>query len=239
MSVPILRMAIRQRFTSGVSLTLLASAVAISIASLAAQPSRGLDPLRSGPAVIVFTLILGVGIIGQDLRSGVLQLVFARPIRRSSYVLSKWLAVALGSAFVSTVTVVLGALLLSVAGEGVSAIDLMRVCGTCVFSAISLSAVLTFLSSMFLGFGDGGIWIVAMGASQILSGIAASKKWPLVERVAEEATRFLMPMLDLTDPIGTWSLSLFSVTSYASTITLSLVCAIWIMNRRELSYGQT
>ncbi len=234
---PIMRAAIRQRFTSVVSLLLLATTVTLTMAAIAAAPSRGLDPVRSGTAVVVFVLVLGGGIIGQDLRSGVLQLVFVRPVKRSTYVLNKWLAVALGSALMSSANVALGTALLSALGAGVPVTDAAKVCGTCVLLAASLSAVLTLLSAAFLGLGDCAIWIATMGSSQIVSGIAASKNWPLVGRVADEATRFLMPMLDLTDPVGAWSLSWFSVTSYGSTVTLSLVGAIWIMNRRELSYA--
>lgn len=177
--------------------------------------------------------------IGQDLRSGVLQLVFARPLRRSTYVLQKWLAAALGSALSSIVTVLIGALMVLALGSRVTPAELLQLLGSCVLLAVSLSAVLTFLSSIFTGYGDCAIWVAGMGASQIVAGLAASKRWPIVERVAEEVSRFLMPVLDLGDPLGAWSLSWFSIISYASTTTLCLALAIAIVNGRELSYAQS
>jgi ABC-type transport system involved in multi-copper enzyme maturation permease subunit len=41
--------------------------------------------------------LLGAGIIGQNVSSGILSVLFARPIRRYSYVLTRWLALAVAS----------------------------------------------------------------------------------------------------------------------------------------------
>ena len=37
--------------------------------------------------------MIAAGTIGQDVSSGVLQLLFARPVRRSEYVLSRWIGI--------------------------------------------------------------------------------------------------------------------------------------------------
>ena len=54
-----------------------------------------------------FALILAAGAIGQDVASGVLQLVFARPVARAEYVLARWLACVLGASTLCALQLIL------------------------------------------------------------------------------------------------------------------------------------
>ena len=80
----------RQRFTSPIRLVLLAVAFGVPLLILVFMPSAGFTPLGDTTGL---ALIFAVGMIGQDLSSGVLQLLFARPVRRAEYVVSRWLGV--------------------------------------------------------------------------------------------------------------------------------------------------
>src|SRR4029079_16239697 len=47
-------------------------------------------------------LLFGAGIIGLEASTGVLQLVFARPVTRAEYVLSRWLAAVIAGVVASS-----------------------------------------------------------------------------------------------------------------------------------------
>ena len=71
--------------------------------------------------VLVLALILGAGSIGRDLSSGVLALLFARPIVRTTYVIAKWTAVSLAAGTLGCATLIVQAVLLRSRGIDISA----------------------------------------------------------------------------------------------------------------------
>ncbi|HVP39334.1 MAG TPA: hypothetical protein VMS93_09150 [Candidatus Saccharimonadales bacterium] len=185
----------------------------------------------------VFVLILGAGMVGQDVTSGVLQGLLARPVRRSEYLVSRWLAVALGSAFLTLLLAALGYLIAAARGN---AADLgpvaVRACEG-VLTDFGVAAVLAFFSSWMNGLGDLAVFLMASLGAQLCEGIGSIKPaWEWVARVGREFDGCLSPRLDLTQALGP-GVSAFAVVSYFSTVTLCLALAIVILNRRELSYA--
>jgi ABC-type transport system involved in multi-copper enzyme maturation permease subunit len=186
-----------------------------------------------------FGLVIGAGIIGQDLSAGVLQLMFARPVTRMSYVVSRWLG-CMGLAVALTVIQVLsGWLLLQVRGMPAEAGTALAFGATQVLAAIGIVSVLTLFSSLIGGFGDLGLYLLAtiLGGVMSAGGQIAGAAW--ARHTGEEIGRFLAPAPDIGRMIQATSPSWFEITSFVSTIVLCLAVAVWLINRRELSYASS
>lgn len=222
---------LRQRLTSPVRLLLVLAWFCLTLVTAAVMPMA-----RFGPDDLVFVLILGAGMVGQDVSSGVLAGIFARPVRRAEYVTSRWLGVALGASALVLVECVLGfgVLALRGAGPGLGAMAAQTL-GS-IFRVFGLSAVLLFLSCCVNGLGDLALYAVAGLLFASLRSIGSHKSWSELERAGAEMLGFLGPRLDPGHLFGP-EFSAFAVASYLSTITLCLALAIVLVNRKELSYA--
>ena len=201
---------------------------------LAFARGAGLAPLRTGSA---FAFFLGAGLIGQDVSSGTLQLLFARPVTRAEYALSRWLGAALAASCLVVSQLAIGVMLLALHGESPSARDLAIFAGEQLLAAFGTTSVLLLFSTTLPGVGDFLAIIAAGVLGQALQLGAALLKAPWLGRAGEEIGRFISPALDLGRLFGGGPVSWFEVVSYLSTVTLALALAIVILNRRELSYA--
>ncbi|TMQ71594.1 MAG: hypothetical protein E6K81_09690, partial [Candidatus Eisenbacteria bacterium] len=84
----------RQRLMSPIRVVLLGGLLVVPLLGVAFVHGAGLSILGDS---VGLTLVFAVGMIGQDVSSGVLQLLFARPVRRPEYVWSRWLATGLAA----------------------------------------------------------------------------------------------------------------------------------------------
>ena len=195
------------------------------------------------PAEAAFTagalmmVLFSAGIVSRDIRSGALQMLLARPIHRSTYLLGRFLgAVALEGVFLAGAGLcAAGVGLLSHHPVSIGAL-LIPAAGTILQT--SLYAALILLFSTFLpGFGDVLayvlLWIVFAVGAQIAGAmrheglqklVSASKDQVLPEpswAAILHAGRWLVPAA------GAWALALAG----------SLALAAFIFSRRELSYA--
>jgi ABC-type transport system involved in multi-copper enzyme maturation permease subunit len=227
---------LRQRAASPVRLALLAFLFGMPLLVALGAPAIGLSVLGDGYAIV---LVLAAGLIGQDLSSGVLQLLFARPVTRSSYVLSRWIAVSLASAALCTVQALLCALLLSLRDSPPEFRLVLLVIGDNVLLSLGLAAVVTLFSSLLGGFGDMAILLVATITGKVLEAIAQFANSPIMGRIGTEIGNFVTPKIALAQVFGSADVPWFMLASYASTVTLCLALAIVVMNRKELSYASS
>ncbi|MGH7725672.1 MAG: ABC transporter permease subunit [Candidatus Eiseniibacteriota bacterium] len=201
---------------------------------VAFEPRLGFSMMQSGG---VFAVLLGAGLIGQDISSGVLGLLFARPVTRSAYVLSRWFGVGAFAAGAVILQLALGSLAMTIRGAP-PALDLLaRTAIEQLLAVFGTVAVFTLLSSLLPAVVDLVVWALlhlGAGALAIAGGIAAS---PVLLRASREMSRFLSPGLDLKTTLGGGVLGWFDLVSYLSTVTLCLAVAIVILNRREFSYA--
>ena len=194
----------------------------------------GLALLRGGAG---FAIVIGAGLIGQDLSSGTLQLLFARPVTRTEYVLSRWLSAGLAASCLVVAQIAIGAGLLAMHGEAPAAREIGILAGEQVLAALGTTSVLLLLSSLLPGLGD---ILGIVGATFLASALqlaAALLKATWVARAGVELGRFVSPTLALGPIFGGGAVSWFEVVSYFSTVTLCVALAIVVMNRRELSYA--
>jgi len=179
--------------------------------------------------VLLLTLLIAGGSVGRDVTSGVLPLLFTRPLVRSHYVFAKWIAVGTAAAVLSVVTLVAEAVLLARAGQGLAGGEIVDAIVKSMTTAFGISSVLVLFSVLASGFADVLIWV---GLNTLP--LIAHKVIP--QRMAEEWQAFLNPSLDWAATVGPPA-SLFQPVSYLSTVALCLALAAIAINRKELSYA--
>jgi len=224
----------RQRLTSPVRLVLLGALFGMPLLLVAFMRGAGLSALGNAQGLV---LTLGAGMIGQDVSSGVLQLIYARPVGRPGYVMSRWLAVAVAAAGVSVLQIALAFGLLAARGVGPSAQEVMLFAAGRVLECFGLAAVLVLLSSLVGGFGDLALYLLLNLGAGVVQMVGQVKGWPWVDRLAAEILGSLMPTVDLARTVTSSPIAWFPIVSYASTLVLCLALAIVVVNRKELSYA--
>ena len=194
----------------------------------------GLTVLHGGQAFAVF---VGAGLIGQDVSSGTLQLLFARPVTRGEYVLSRWFGASLAASSLLVAQLALALGLMALHHETPAARDLALFVGGEVLNIFGMISVLLLFSTMLPGVGDFLAIIVAAITGQVLQFAATLLRVPWLARAGVEVGRFILPGLDLGALFGGGPISWFEVISYFSTVALCVSLAIVILNRREFSYA--
>jgi len=224
---------VRQRLTSPLRMVVLFMTMGMPLATVLFVPRAGFGTLGNCYSA---ALVFAAGMIGQDLSSGTLQLLFARPITRTEYLISKWAAAALATIGVVVVQVGLAVMIMVSRGAPPEARDALMFFANDVLLAVGVTAVMALLSSLVPGLGDLGVLVLAFFSSLVLQGIGGIKSWPAATRAATELQQFMNPQVDLAALVH-GPVPWFSIVSYVSTVTLSLALAIVVLNRRELSYA--
>ena len=225
---------LRQRLTSPLRLVILGMVFASSW--IAGAFMKSLAPLEG--AAGMFALTLAAGAIGQEVASGTLTLTFARPLTRASYVFGRWAGATL---FAAALAAVLEALtLLSVAARGgplPGGGEMAALALEGLLNAGAMAAVMVMLSSFVNGLGDVALWVMgAMGSSaaQMLGNV---RQWPWLVRAGAELDATLNPKVHLGWLFGTGDPQGYLLVVSLSTTAAALAVAVWVVNRKELSYA--
>jgi ABC-type transport system involved in multi-copper enzyme maturation permease subunit len=236
MNPTIIKSTIEQRLKSPVRMAIGGALLFLPLLGMWFLPVTGFMGLDNG---FKFGLVIGAGIIGQDLSAGVLQLMFARPVTRMSYVVNRWLGCVALAVAMTAFQVLSGWLILQTRGMPMEAGGALAYGATQVLAAIGIVSVLTLFSALIGGFGDLGLYLLAtifggvMGAGGQITGTTWAR------RTGEEIGRFLSPGLNIERLIATDPVSWFQIVSFVSTIVICITAAVWRMNRRELSYASS
>jgi ABC-2 family transporter protein len=224
---------LRQRLTSPIRLAFLAATFFFPLLFVAAAPAMGLSQIHDS---LAFVLILGAGMVGLDVSSGVLQLVLARPVSRREYLISRWLATAFGAAGFAALQVALATAIVILRGGAVAPEMVATALLATTSSAFGASAVLLALSTLGPGLADLGLFVMIMISTSVLqmAGTAAKVAW--VARAGTLIGESLNPTLEWSRLFGA-AVSWHELAAYASTVTLALAVGIWVLNRKELSYA--
>jgi ABC-type transport system involved in multi-copper enzyme maturation permease subunit len=225
----------RQRFMSPFRMAFLLFIVGVPLLITAAMPQAGFSIAGKLTGV---ALVFAIGIIGQDLSSGVLQLLFARPVRRSEYVLSRWFAAGSMSAVIGVGQAALVVLIMTVRGAAPGAPEALTFVGERLFEGFGIAAVFVLLSTLVNGVGDVALWIGVQFVCGIGGMLAQAKGWTWLARAAGELSGSMNPNLPIAQIAGglaPWA----PASAYLSTVTLCLALAVLVMNRRELSYASS
>ena len=236
MNLTLVLATLRQRFTSPIRLVIVLLFGWMPMLPLLIAPRAGFAVLGDG---YFLALTLAAGMIGQDLSSGTLQLLLARPVTRAQYVFSRWGAVAAGTFLIAVLQALVAALIMALRGVPVPWVEAAQFLANGALLALGTAAVMALLSSLAAGIGDLGLLFLVFISAQVLEKLGMFKSWDWLVRGAGELLRVLKPQLDVAplfhgDPVA-W----FAVVSYLSTVTLCLGLAVVVMNRRELSYASS
>jgi hypothetical protein len=223
----------RQRLMSPLRMVFLLIAFSFPLLFAVGAPSMGLAPIRDA---LGFTLVMAVGMIGQDVSSGVLQLLFARPVRRSEYVLSRWFSVWSAATALATLQVVAAAAILAARGAAVPAGEVGLAVLQRAIEVAQIAAVFAALSSLVNGFGDVGVWIVIQITGGVMALAAQARQWVVLGRIADEIGRIANPSIALA-PLFQGGGSWVPVLAAVSTTAIGLAVAVVLVNRKELSYA--
>ena len=225
---------LRQRLTSPLRLAMLGFSFVSALGIVAV--TKQLGTLEGASAW--FALILAAGAIGQEVSSGVLTLTFARPVTRSSYVFSRWAGAGGFAAALGLSQVAAGLMAIAARGGPLPrAADVTALAVECVLLALTSAAVMMMLSSLVNGLGDVAIWAMGSTIATFTGAIAQAKDWALLARAAEEVQLVLMPKLHVGWLFGAGDPQAYALVSVLSTLTVSLAVAVWVVNRKELSYA--
>jgi ABC-type transport system involved in multi-copper enzyme maturation permease subunit len=225
----------RQRLTSPIRLVFLAFLFLGPLALVAAAPAMGLNVLQD-PSM--FALLFGVGMVGQDVSSGVLQLLFARPVRRSDYALTRWIGASLLASGCVVLQAVIATLILLLREAPPETRLLFGVMASGVVEAVGVSAVLLLFSSLVPGVGDLGVFVLLkfFGQGANVAGQMMNRPW--LASIGEEVDRTLTNGIAFPQVTGN-AISWEHVAAWLATVALCLGLAILVLNRKELSYAQT
>jgi ABC-type transport system involved in multi-copper enzyme maturation permease subunit len=226
---------LRQRAQSPARVLLCLALWSLPLALIAVtRGATGLQPLSLGAA---FAFILGAGVIGGEASAGVFQLLFARPVTRPAYVLSRWLGVAIAAAAVAAAQIAVGALLLTAFHAPVPWKDAGIQALEQALAAIGTTSVIVMFSSFLPAVGDVFAVVIGMAFAVTVNGAGQLMQKPWLARAGDELHRFFGPEFSWAAAFGGSSPSWFHIASYLSTVTLCLTLAIVMMNRREISYA--
>ena len=223
----------RQRLTSPVRMVLLSAMFFLPLMFMVAMRGIGFAALGDSMSI---ALLFAAGLIGQDVSTGVLQLLLARPIRRWEYVIHRWLGASIAAAAVSTAQVVLGWGLLNLR-EGAPGVDAMLFfAASRTLEVFGIVAVITLLSTFVGGLGDLALYVLLMISFQILGAAADAAHWRLVIPVVRVVNEFIHPGIEMAQ-IRAGTPSWYAIAAYFSTVAIALWLAVVNMNRKELSYA--
>ena len=223
----------RQRLASPIRAVILALMVLVPPALISAIRGLGLSQLGDA---IPLAMVLAVGMIGQDVSSGVLQLIFARPVRRSEYVLSRWLAVSLGASLLSLVQIGFYVALAAARGMAPSADAVLQFALGRELQIFGVAATMALLSSLIGGVGDLAIYALLTIMGGVVGMIGQLRQSGVITWIGHEIGTLVSPKIEIAQIVA-GSPSWFAIATYASNLTLCLLLAILILNRKELSYA--
>jgi ABC-type transport system involved in multi-copper enzyme maturation permease subunit len=224
----------RQRLASPVRLAIVAVLTGMPLLGVAFMPGAGLTLLGAGQGLV---LALGAGLIGQDVSSGVLHLLCARPVRRPEYVVSRWLGVAFAASAISLLQLGIACALMAARGAAPTPQDALMFGAGRIFESFGIAAVLAFLSSLAGGIADLGFYLIASLVGGVIQTMGQMKNWLWVERAGAEFGAWLNPSIDLARLVSASPMPWSPIFAYAATVALCLALAILVVNRKELSYA--
>jgi len=236
MNLTLVLATLRQRFTSPIRILIVLLFGWMPMIPILMAPRAGFAALGD---CYFLALALAAGMIGQDLSSGTLQLLLARPVTRAQYVFSRWGAVAAGTFLITVLQTLVAALIMTLRGAPVPWGGAALLLANSALLALGTAAVMALLSSLATGLGDLGLLFLVFISAQVLEKVGMFKSWEWLVRGAGELLRALKPELDLAPFFHGGPIAWLAVVSYLSTVTLCLGLAVVVMNRRELSYASS
>lgn len=231
--------------------------IGMKVASMmhGAADSQTFEMLTGKIGVVFVLTVLCLGLAGntstQSGRGGeYLPLIFTRPISRSEYVISKWIVItAIGGTLVAVQNLIVAAIGFHfgeiITPQAILSMVVERYLDAALISAAMLLTMLNknpaFQIVAILSF---YIWL----AGETIPPVSVAGPDGGIQDLSIEATKFMvssssyignliLPTVNVYDLMSSPAGAPTALISYASAVTLYLVCAIWATTRREFFYG--
>lgn len=247
------QMCLASKLRQAVLLLFILTPIVRTTIELCVENNFSSEYLSSANSMVPFVLAVGSGCIGAQLNDGTLSLVLSRPVKISSYALSKWFAVAV-AASIAAMTQYAAEIIVVVSRTPylidwsfvlTNGIERLMIC-------FGFAAVFMFFSSLVSGSKDLAIYLVCTIAATIAEWVAQMRPETMPEGLGRTAAsivvppftilhdvlKFLLePKIDLDPVLNHAMISFSSVTAYVSIILVFISVCIYSLNRRELPYG--
>lgn len=190
--------------------------------------------------MFIIPLFLGLASIGRDASEGHLPLVLTRPIRRSTYVLSHWAALGTVASFWCLLHLVGQWVLVQMSTrQPLGVFELMDNALGRVSMCFGIAAALVCFAARLPAYGNVVLWgVLYWVADRVLPGLGQEEAVRhFTFTVRQYLTGLLMPELDIRRTFAATPISWFRFFTYVSNISLLLLLAIHVFNRREVSYA--
>ncbi len=242
MSLVVISETLRRHVSSAAYLVSVSFLIVIAVGAtfLSGQPGQW----RSFAALLVY--VAGAQLIGPEFSSGTLQLILAKPINRSIYLLSRWAGVVLAMWCAMWLAFAADAIVLLGAGARIPWSRMLSVTFGLSWSTMLVCAVLAFFGSFLRSYFNIGLFFALQAVlgmavtliAQIRPGmpgmIGAMARFfdanPLIESAIIAVDRNLFPDIPFRIDVD-W------VLLVASNTAVLLLLACLLFRRREVPYG--
>ncbi len=232
-----IRRFVRQKFGSGGLVAALSVLALLEILNLSAH---GVERGFTMASWAIF--ILAAGSVSRDISSGALQMILARPIRRTRYLYGRYAGILASYALFLVVTSALAYLVVTFLVPRSPRASVTELppdalaagLGAAFLSGAFQAAILLFFSTFLPGIAD----LLGLLLLYLVLNLPQLSQAPWLRTLAENARENMMPSVEwgtvlrgegvLTAATGRW---IFALTVY-------LVLAAVVFSRRELPYGQ-
>jgi ABC-type transport system involved in multi-copper enzyme maturation permease subunit len=228
--IEIVRRTLRQRW----KLLLIGFALSL-IGILAEAGGAGADAVFA-PTILV-AVLLSIGIVARDVRTGAVQMILARPIRRSSYLAGRYLGVVvLIGAFVA-VNLLAGAVATPSASRGALVPGLVSAATAAFLQGGLTAALILFFSTFLPGVGDVIFYVLLQLGFDLVYGLSRARSARAAAALLAAKSQILPdPDWGRVFSDGRWLDP--AVAAWILALTAALAGANWIFSRRQFGYGR-
>ena len=232
--IEMVRRFLRQRFGSP------AMATALGVLALMTAAQAATDPEGALSTGFIALALIGAGVVSRDASSGALQMILARPIKRSAYLFGRYAGIIATFGVFQLVAAALALVIrLLVRGSLEPAVpEIARGIAAGLANALLLAAILLFFSTFLPGYADILAMLMGLGALALFPGIAAQLRLPTAARFGEQLRENILPRVDWSEVLrGRHTLG-EPTGQFVLAVVVFLTLAALVFSRREFSYGR-
>ncbi len=235
-----IRRCLRQKFGSaGIVIALAVVALLTAVGFAASGGGSGFGVAFLG------LLLLAAGSVSKDASGGALQMILARPIRRTSYLFGRYLGIMIAYAIFLTATAA-GAILFSrvishLVADSPRAFSLSFLglhVGDALFGALLFAAVLLFFSTFLPGYWDVLAYLLLFSLLSLPEVLGSALRQPWLLAASRIAQENILPRVQWSEVLAGDHVLRASTGRYALALAAFLTLSAVIFSRREFTYGQ-
>ena len=203
------------------------------LAGLTGVTSGGRGGAGSGGFLAL--LVLAAACISKDASSGALQMILARPIRRTDYLFGRYLGILAAFAAYSLLCVAFAVIVRLLWPKGALPLAPTEMLADLAYGtlwAAQIAATVVFFSTFLPGYGDVITVVVLETLVSIRTNVAG------IQKVAETVRRELLPNVRWESVFRGEPDALATAGRAVLAATLFLTAAVVIFSRREFAYGR-